>query len=106
MQNLNTLEENQYLPDFDSVSVETWKACQLLYICSPGNPAGTILDQATHEKLIKLALQYDFVIASDECYSEIYADENQPQQNITVLPGSYLSREVDGVKLTRGESCA
>lgn len=79
---LHTLEDNQYLPDFDSVSVETWKACQLLYICSPGNPTGEIIGQATHEKLIKLALQYDFVIASDECYSEIYADESHPPQGL------------------------
>lgn len=79
---LHTLEDNQYLPDFDSVSAETWQACQLLYICSPGNPTGEIIDQATHEKLIKLALQYDFVIASDECYSEIYADENSLPQGL------------------------
>lgn len=79
---LPTLENNQYLPDFDSVPAETWSACQLLYVCSPGNPAGTIIDQATHEKLINLALQYDFIIASDECYSEIYADENNPPQGL------------------------
>ena len=79
---LNTLEENQYLPDFDSVSEATWQACQLLYICSPGNPTGEVIDQATHEKLIRLALKYDFVIASDECYSEIYADENRPPQGL------------------------
>ncbi|MCK5661867.1 MAG: succinyldiaminopimelate transaminase, partial [Thiotrichaceae bacterium] len=79
---LNTLEENRYLPDFDSVSVETWQRCQLLYICSPGNPTGAIIDQATHEKLIKLALKYDFVIASDECYSEIYADEDKSPQGL------------------------
>ena len=79
---LPTLENNQYLPDFDNVSVATWQACQLLYICSPGNPTGTIIDQATHEKLIKLALKYDFVIASDECYSEIYADELSPPQGL------------------------
>ena len=79
---LPTLEGNQYLPDFDSVSAGTWQACQLLYICSPGNPSGAIIDQATHEKLIKLALEYDFVIASDECYSEIYADELNPPQGL------------------------
>lgn len=79
---LNTVEDNQYLPDFDSISEATWQRCQLLYICSPGNPAGEIIDQATHQKLIKLALQYDFVIASDECYSEIYADEESPPQGL------------------------
>lgn len=54
----------------------------MFYICSPGNPSGAIIDQATHEKLIKLALKYDFVIASDECYSEIYLDEASPPQGL------------------------
>ena len=79
---LPTLEDNQYLPDFDSVSEQIWQACQLLYICSPGNPTGMVIDQATHEKLIKLAIKYDFVIASDECYSEIYTDEHNPPQGL------------------------
>lgn len=79
---LNTLEDNNYLPDFDSVSEETWQKCQLIYICSPGNPTGAVINQKTHEKLIKLAIQYDFIIASDECYSEIYSDEANPPQGL------------------------
>ena len=79
---LNTLAENQYLPDFDSVPESAWQRCQLLYICSPGNPTGAVIEQVTHEKLIKLSLQYDFVIASDECYSEIYDDESNPPQGL------------------------
>jgi len=79
---LNTLEDNAYLPDFDSVSEKTWQQCQLLYICSPGNPTGAVMSQATHEKLIHLAMKYDFIIASDECYSEIYADEMNPPQGL------------------------
>jgi N-succinyldiaminopimelate aminotransferase len=79
---LNTLAENQYLPDFTAVPAEVWQRCQLLYICSPGNPTGAVIDQATHKQLIELALQYDFVIASDECYSEIYADESKPPQGL------------------------
>ncbi len=55
-----------------------WKNCELLFICSPGNPTGAVmpLDQLT--ALIELADRYDFVIASDECYSEIYPDESRP----------------------------
>ncbi len=79
---LNTLEDNAYLPDFDRVSEKTWQQCQLLYICSPGNPTGAVMSQATHEKLIHLAMEYDFIIASDECYSEIYADETNPPQGL------------------------
>lgn len=75
---LNCERENGYLPDFDSVPADVWQRCQLLFLCSPGNPTGTVIDTATLKKLIVLADQYDFVIASDECYSELYFDEEQP----------------------------
>lgn len=75
---INTTAENNYLPNFDSVSDETWARCQLLYICSPGNPTGTVINKATLQKLIALAEKHDFIIASDECYSELYFDENNP----------------------------
>lgn len=75
---LNTTEENAYMPDFDAVPESVWRRCQLLYICSPGNPTGAVIPQTQLENLIELAERYDFVIASDECYSEIYADENNP----------------------------
>ncbi len=75
---LNCLESHHLSPDFDAVSPETWQQCQLLYICTPGNPTGAVLDLPTLKKLIALADQYDFIIASDECYSEIYGDENNP----------------------------
>ena len=60
------------------MSVETWQRCQLLYLCSPGNPTGAVIDSATLQHLIGLAEKHDFIIASDECYSEIYFDEQQP----------------------------
>ena len=75
---INTTSENNYLPDFDAISDETWARCQLLYICSPGNPTGAVIDKITLQKLITLAEQHDFIIASDECYSEIYFDEAHP----------------------------
>lgn len=75
---MNTLEDSGYLPDFDAVPDEIWQRCQLIYICSPGNPTGSVIDQAGHEKLLKLAEKHDFVIASDECYTEIYDDESNP----------------------------
>jgi N-succinyldiaminopimelate aminotransferase len=75
---LNTLEDSGYLPDFDAVPDEIWQRCQLIYICSPGNPTGSVINQASHEKLLKLAEKHDFVIASDECYTEIYDDETSP----------------------------
>lgn len=66
-----------FQPDFDAVSADTWTRCQLLYICSPGNPTGAVLSIAQMQALISLADKYDFIIASDECYSEIY-DETPP----------------------------
>ena len=70
--------ETGYLQDFDAVGAETWERCQLLYLCSPGNPTGAVIPQSTLQRLIGLAERHDFVIASDECYSEIYFDETNP----------------------------
>jgi len=75
---LNTTAETGYLPDFDDVPEEVWARCQLIYICSPGNPTGAVITPETHRKLIELAQRFDFVIASDECYSELYNDEANP----------------------------
>ncbi|MDD5271860.1 MAG: succinyldiaminopimelate transaminase [Methylovulum sp.] len=75
---VNTTAATGYLPDFDGVPDSVWQHCQLLYICSPGNPSGAVMSAADHEKLLNLAERYDFVIASDECYSELYDDEEQP----------------------------
>lgn len=79
---LNTTEENSYLPDFDRVPEQIWRRCQLLFICSPGNPTGTVMAEALHLKLLALAEKYDFVIASDECYTELYDDESSPPQGL------------------------
>lgn len=75
---LNTTKETGLLPDFDQVSDDVWQRCQLIYLCSPGNPTGAVIKYDTLKKLMDLADKFDFVIASDECYSEIYFDENQP----------------------------
>jgi len=66
------------LPDFDAVPAETWARCQLLYLCSPHNPTGAVVPEATLRKLMALADEHDFIIAADECYSEIYFDEDRP----------------------------
>jgi len=75
---LPCLPENGYQPDFEAVDPAVWRRCQLLYICSPGNPTGAVLGQAALARLIELAHRHDFVIASDECYSELYLDESAP----------------------------
>ena len=75
---LNTLEENGYLPDLDSVDPADWDRCALLFLCSPGNPTGAVLDADFLARAIELADRHDFVVASDECYSDIYLDEAAP----------------------------
>jgi N-succinyldiaminopimelate aminotransferase len=75
---LNCVEENNYLPDFNAVSVAEWQRCQLLFLCSPGNPTGQLISTKQYQELIELADCYDFIIASDECYSELYRDEAHP----------------------------
>lgn len=75
---LNCTKDNSYIPDFDSVPADVWQRCQLLFLCSPGNPTGAVIDTETLKKLIALADEHNFIIASDECYSELYFDEAQP----------------------------
>lgn len=75
---LDCTPENNFIPDFAAVPADVWRATQLLYICSPGNPTGSVLPLDTLQTLIRLADEYDFIIASDECYSELYFDESNP----------------------------
>jgi N-succinyldiaminopimelate aminotransferase len=70
--------ETGHQPDFDAVDADTWARCELLYICSPGNPSGAVLEQTALMRLVDLAERHDFVIAADECYSELYPDESRP----------------------------
>jgi N-succinyldiaminopimelate aminotransferase len=75
---LNTTAANGYLPDFAAVPESVWQRCQLLYLCTPGNPTGAVMDLETLQQVIDLADRYDFIIAADECYSELYFDEDAP----------------------------
>ena len=75
---INCTEESGLLPDFRSVTEQQWQQCQLLYLCNPGNPTGALMPIEQLQHVIRLAQEHDFVIASDECYSEIYFDEESP----------------------------
>ncbi|MFT5484448.1 MAG: N-succinyldiaminopimelate aminotransferase [Halieaceae bacterium] len=75
---LNCSESNNFQPELDQVSEAQWHACQIFYLCSPGNPTGTVLDREYIGRLLELSDKHDFIIASDECYSEIFADEERP----------------------------
>lgn len=70
--------ENGFVPDLNSVPSAIWERCQLLQLCSPGNPTGAVMSVAQMQHAINLADQHNFVIASDECYSEVYLDERSP----------------------------
>lgn len=75
---LDTTPDNGFIPDFDSVPDSIWQRCQLVYICSPGNPTGKILEFDVLKRLLELSDRHAFIIAADECYSEIYPDETAP----------------------------
>lgn len=67
-----------FAPDWDSVPQAVWERTRLLYVCTPGNPAGEVMTLDQWTRLFELADRYDFVIASDECYSEIYLADDPP----------------------------
>jgi N-succinyldiaminopimelate aminotransferase len=75
---MNTMADTGYLPDFSRVPASVWQRVQLVYTCSPGNPTGAVMGLSALQELIDLADRHDFVIASDECYSELYFDEAAP----------------------------
>ena len=75
---LNQTPSNGFGLDLASLTDEQWRRTQLLYVCSPGNPTGRVLDLDGWRRLFEHADRYGFVIASDECYSEIYPDEPSP----------------------------
>jgi len=67
-----------FAPDWSGVSADTWSQTQLLFVCTPGNPAGAVMPLQEWETLFALSDKYGFVIASDECYSEIYFRDEPP----------------------------
>ena len=75
---LNCDRELGYLPSLDAVDAALWDRCQVLFLCSPGNPTGAVMPEVYLRRALELSAQHGFVIASDECYSEIYPDEAQP----------------------------
>lgn len=79
---VNCVAANNYQADYDCVPASVWQRCQLLYLCSPNNPTGSVVTLNTFERLLELANEHDFIIASDECYSEIYLDEDQPPSGL------------------------
>jgi len=75
---LNTLAEHGFEMDWASLPERTWQDVQLVYVCSPANPTGKVMNLESWQALFELSDRHGFVIASDECYSEIYFDEASP----------------------------
>jgi N-succinyldiaminopimelate aminotransferase len=75
---VNSDPSRNFAADWESVSDEVWARTQLLYVCSPGNPTGAVMPLAEWQRLFELSDKHGFVIASDECYSEIYFREDAP----------------------------
>ncbi len=70
--------KRNFAVDWDSVPAEVWQRTQLVFVCSPGNPTGAVMPLDEWKKLLDLSERYGFVIASDECYSEIYFRDEPP----------------------------
>lgn len=75
---INNLAHEDFASDFASLPTSVWQGVQLVYVCSPGNPTGRVLTQHEWSNLFELSDRHGFVIAADECYSEIYFDDDKP----------------------------
>ena len=75
---VNSDPARNFAPDYKSVPADIWPRVQLLYICSPGNPTGAVLTLDDWKELFDLSDKYGFIIAADECYSEIYFKAEAP----------------------------
>ena len=75
---INTTAEDHFRLNYAQLPEDVWKQAQLIYVCSPGNPTGSVMAMDEWQQLFELSDHYGFIIAADECYSEIYPDENNP----------------------------
>ena len=74
----NSDPARNFAADWSSIDEATWARTQLLYVCSPGNPTGAVMPLGEWQRLFELSDRHGFVIASDECYSEIYFGDDPP----------------------------
>ncbi len=75
---INLTPESGFALDTNAIGTDVWQKTQLVYVCSPGNPTGHVMPLSEWKRLFELADEFGFVIASDECYSEIFFDEQSP----------------------------
>ncbi len=72
---VDATEDNHFIPDFESLSPEVLERTALIYLCTPGNPVGTVASLSRLTAMLETARKYDFILAVDECYSEIWTEE-------------------------------
>jgi N-succinyldiaminopimelate aminotransferase len=89
---LDTVAAGGFVPDLAQVPEALWERCQVLMLCTPGNPTGAVLSLDFLKRALDLAERYDFIIASDECYADIYLDEAAPP------PGLLEAAEARGAR--------
>ena len=97
---LNTLPQDNYALNFAQLPEEVWRRTQLIYVCSPGNPTGHVMPLEEWQMLFEMSDRYGFVIASDECYSEIHFGD-APSEGGTGAPRSGdVTPEMDAATAT------
>ncbi len=100
---LNTLPENGFRMDWSRVPEDLWEQVNLVYVCSPGNPTGKVMSMDDWKELFELSDQHGFVIAADECYSEIYFPHPNPHQSVLAQPSPPLPFTGEGGEREAGE---
>lgn len=75
---VNCTSENDFVGDYDNVPSEIWRKTQLVFVCSPNNPTGSVMGFEAWKNLLELSDKYGFIVASDECYSELYFANSAP----------------------------
>ncbi|MFK8030587.1 MAG: succinyldiaminopimelate transaminase [Gammaproteobacteria bacterium] len=75
---LNTTEDNNFVPNLKSIPADIWHRCEVLFLCNPGNPSGTLMSADDWRLALELADRYDFLVAADECYADIYREGSRP----------------------------
>jgi acetylornithine aminotransferase len=94
-------EENGFLPDLGAVEPSVWARAACVWVNYPNNPTGAMAPLAFYERLAALALEYDFLVASDEAYTELYFGSEAP---VSALQAADRSRLVVFQSLSKRSS--
>ena len=82
-------EATDHLADYGRLTDDDWQRCEMLFICTPGNPSGAVIPESDLHFLIEKALEHNVILVSDECYSELYYDEANPPVGLLQAANTY-----------------